>query len=116
MFLETINKIRRTIGNEPPKVILERTPPSKRKVMAELIKAQMDHLEQVQRIDEELERISQERKASTKSVVNVFKTIHPGVSVTIAGVHIQTKKPLGKCSLRYDLSTDEIRILPLETS
>ncbi|MBN1256828.1 MAG: DUF342 domain-containing protein [Planctomycetes bacterium] len=116
--LEVISKIRRTIGNEPPKVILERTPLAKRKIMLELIKAQMGHLEKVQKIDQELEKMAQERKASAKAVVNVYKTIHPGVSITIAGVHMQTKKALGRCCLKYDLSTDEIRILPLaeETS
>ncbi|MFW5857396.1 MAG: FapA family protein [Planctomycetota bacterium] len=111
---EMLKKVERVIGHDDARAILERTPPAKRKAVAEVIKAKMAILNRQKEAEAELEERNREHKRTMRAEINVLRMLHPGVSVAIAGAHATVDTALKGCRIVYDQGRDSILFLPLQ--
>lgn len=113
---ESISKIDFVIGDGDFKSIIMNAHPSKRMALGELIKAKIGTTENISKIDERLEVIAQEEMSREKSTIVVQKTLHPGVHLLICGQHLEVKKPISHCCVRYDPDGNNLRVVSIDAT
>jgi hypothetical protein len=113
VLTQNVKKIEKAIGIATPEEVLKHTPPTKRKAVAQVIKAKMAAMSRIKDIEKIIEEIDEKCKEANKATVNVHKSLHPGTKVFIAGTSFSPTKEISACKLKYDKESDQIRILPL---
>lgn len=104
----TLFKIETALGKGDARSILERTPPSDRQRVAQLLKIRIGTEAQLTELDCML---SQERECAVQCGevrLRVKGTIHLGVSVTILGRTLHVNEPLSFATIGFDPETMQI--------
>lgn len=110
---ETGKRIDAVLGAGDMRSILMRTPPTKRKAVAELLKTKIVLLKKLEEIEAALAALQEKVQKSTKARVQAHKTVHPGVTIDIAHALMTVKQPMKTCQFYYHPRKHEIRVASL---
>ncbi len=108
-LMAIIRKIERAVGNNDARIILLRTPPTKRPAMASLLKTRLAARQRIAEIDAEILEEGRKLREQLKARIKVKRTAHPGVTINIGGVIFKMAHPLNACQFYLDSSRQQIQ-------
>ncbi len=109
----TVHKIDKVIGTGDVRAVLLRTPPDRRKSVAEVLKARIAARQRLKEIEEFIDKEKAEMRKQVKSRIKITGVIHPGVVVEFHGCHLSIEHAISASQLYYDEKTDSIKWAPL---
>jgi hypothetical protein len=108
-LVEQVEKINSAVSSEDPKTVLLRTPESKRKAVAELLKVRIGAQQRIEEIDQALaEREQQHLKRLGNVRIQVRKVAWPGTVIKIGGRTYTVKTETKACRFYWEKETQEI--------
>jgi len=109
---QKMRRIVAALGADDPRAILERTPPEKRKKVAELLKVRIAEARRCNEIDQILEEKKKARlKDFTQARVRARRAAHPGTAITVAGKTFLVKEPLQSSLIYFNPQMMDFEVL-----
>jgi hypothetical protein len=99
---ESLQKIYNSLGSGDVRTILEKAPPSKRQIVAKVLRARVESEKELKQIKERIKQDREARLGCDRVRVKALQTIHPDVVVSCSNSQFRVDSPLSAPTIVFD--------------
>ena len=99
---ENLQKIYNSLGSGDVRTILEKAPPSKRQIVAKVLRARVENEKELKELKERIKQEREARQCCDRVRVKALQTIHPDVIIYCSNSQYRVDSPLSSPTIVFD--------------